>query len=833
MDLPTCPACKQSVLDEDAVECPFCGAPMKGGAGSARPGPKPAAAKSPSARPGSANAGAATGASAPDIVAKSAASRARPGRVDEEPAATPADDDPFAVDPSVAASAIPVSRQPGPNKPLEVICPMCETKGFVSLKAAGKQVKCCNPQCMVPIFTAPAPEKKEVVAPPPPPKKKIPALYVAGGFIAIALGAYYVWLQVQPPPVQEFAPIVTGEYKSQLDPNDQAASDHKNNGQPDGADAKNQGPQDPEKVRQQIVKQALVRMLEVSPKIPSQFKHSWRRLAITTYFYAGEDKDAQDQLDLIKKQMPSEGVLPIVALAWLRAANPQEFQRAVADARLLAEKLPSRGRYASEAAVAMSALLVVSGKSDDARQLLGRHHIERDPLIEQLAAALRVVFENGTYDLDTTLIGRSLEDWQRPLATAVTLILAAHGRWDDALTWSTQAEDPVAKAEGLIAWAESYARQAVPAEDAAGWDRALKAGRDLTVAGKVRLLARLAAVKISKGDRPGAEELISQAAQALKSLPEPKPISITTVKEVYDLKAQAADAVSPRQSALAATEVAGVQAQLGHADVAWGNVRLALQYLRSMGPSLSAMEERRIQLEKNQNAVQAEISRELGLKKSDEQRSALKRYKERFRDAYAAAQSRFHGMKIVLKAAVNFGLLDHVWDELQAIERKKARDQEPLLSTALPLLLAARYDESGNQQKKDEIIGIVQPRVIPNDPEVVEQTVEQLYKAGDLPGCLEQLNAAMSPHGDLHEFALRLACRLIKQGKVADAISFSSRIKDQMIREDGLFLTAALAARTGKGEEYWKSATGMGPMESSCVCSGLVIGLNTRPPISK
>src|SRR4051812_13176390 len=156
MDLPTCPACKQSVLDEEAVECPFCGAPMKGGASAARPGAaaKPPAAKSPAARPGTSKTG-----SSPDIAARSSAGRGRPEKTDDEPAAPAADDDPFAIDPSVAASAIPVSRQPGPGKPLEVVCPMCETKGFVSLKAAGKQVKCCNPQCMVPIFTAPAPEK--------------------------------------------------------------------------------------------------------------------------------------------------------------------------------------------------------------------------------------------------------------------------------------------------------------------------------------------------------------------------------------------------------------------------------------------------------------------------------------------------------------------------------------------------------------------------------------------------------------------------------------------------------------------------------------------------
>ncbi len=46
MDLPTCPACGQSVLDDDAVDCPFCGASLKGGGkGSAPKKPLPAVAK--------------------------------------------------------------------------------------------------------------------------------------------------------------------------------------------------------------------------------------------------------------------------------------------------------------------------------------------------------------------------------------------------------------------------------------------------------------------------------------------------------------------------------------------------------------------------------------------------------------------------------------------------------------------------------------------------------------------------------------------------------------------------------------------------------------------
>ena len=77
------------------------------------------------------------------------------------------DDDPFDSDQNGSANAVPVSAKKMPGKTLDVKCPMCETSGFISPKAAGQQVRCCNPECLVPVFTAPHIEKAP--EPPPPP----------------------------------------------------------------------------------------------------------------------------------------------------------------------------------------------------------------------------------------------------------------------------------------------------------------------------------------------------------------------------------------------------------------------------------------------------------------------------------------------------------------------------------------------------------------------------------------------------------------------------------------------------------------------------------------
>jgi hypothetical protein len=169
MDFAICPACGQSVLDDDAVDCPFCGASMK-----AKSGSKPAAAP-PASKP----------------VAKPAAKPASPAK-------KPAEDDfPFDPQTNLPQSAVAASAAPSKGRSLKVICPMCETTGYVPPSAAGKNVKCANPKCMVPVFTAPAPEPE---APPPPPPKPKSNLLLLGAGTAAAVGlvgglVYFIAMQ--------------------------------------------------------------------------------------------------------------------------------------------------------------------------------------------------------------------------------------------------------------------------------------------------------------------------------------------------------------------------------------------------------------------------------------------------------------------------------------------------------------------------------------------------------------------------------------------------------------------------------------------------------------
>ena len=161
---------------------------------------KPGSAPSPKAAPAGSAAKPAAAQKAP---AGSASSKSpAPGASAEKPlapfkkpdkpaAGKPDDDDPFAVDKNAGGKVIAVSPSPTKGRTVEVVCPMCETHGYISPRAAGQEVKCCNPECLVPTFTAPAAEKKAEPPPPPPPKKSSALMWgIMAAVVVAGVGVY-------------------------------------------------------------------------------------------------------------------------------------------------------------------------------------------------------------------------------------------------------------------------------------------------------------------------------------------------------------------------------------------------------------------------------------------------------------------------------------------------------------------------------------------------------------------------------------------------------------------------------------------------------------------
>ena len=177
MEFRTCPACQASVLEDDAVDCPFCGASMTTGkpSGQAQAPTKKAEASPPSA---SGEVQAPASGKAPSGKAKTPAKKS----------AAKADDsaDPFDVDTSAARKASPVRPRPAKGYMTRVTCPMCETPGFISEAQIGKEVKCANRECLVPVFVADPPKIEEPEPEPEPEGSGKLWLYVGLAVVVIA-----------------------------------------------------------------------------------------------------------------------------------------------------------------------------------------------------------------------------------------------------------------------------------------------------------------------------------------------------------------------------------------------------------------------------------------------------------------------------------------------------------------------------------------------------------------------------------------------------------------------------------------------------------------------
>lgn len=780
MDLLTCPTCKQSVLDEDATECPFCGSPMKAGAAPAKPG-------------GAAGKGSGSG--------KSSTGK---GGAKPEPA-KPAEDDPFAVDPSIAAKAVALAPRPAPGRSFEVKCPMCETVGYSSSKVVGHSVKCCNPQCLVPIFTVKAP-KKEEPAPPPPPKPKSPIALYAGIIGAVlALGAGAVWfLDSKPRPPVGAAPGQglnlgipnAGKGAMPIDPDDGSAVN---------AQAKKNIEAVPEGAAKDL-EEALKRSLEAALQSRPDRKAFGRRMTALAYAHAGDlagTREHLEQLNKVGAQTPFEKIPPLALYAWrVRPTSDADFQNAVAELKQTLPTLPKRGRFACEAAIAAAAILASSGDHATARQVLADHRAA--PLVEQLAAVLQTVNHAGTFDVDSRLPGRAAGNWQAPMESAVTLILGGQGRWEDAEKWATQTSDPLQREESVLVFVEAWGREQLARDPAFDLTRGKKLASDFSAAGQARLAARLAAMQLEAGNAAAAAGLLAEAKTALAAIPQGKAPRISSPKTLLD--ARLSDALPLRQGARAAAELALVQMQAKQKDAAWETIVAGLTLLRGSGPGLIATQSRQLQLEQDSGAetLKADLKKTLQLRNDDQVRRTLTQYRERLNELSTAAQGRFRGEIDLLQQGIEMGLQAEVWKEVQAVDAKTDdNDREPLLSSALPPLIALVYESAGDVATANKVRAAAAGRVDEAEEaevlRVIPRVTEQMCANGQVAAAAQQLSSHLKESGEMQEWTLRLACKLVNSGRPAEAIQLIQRIQLDTVREDGYYQTAARAARIDQG----------------------------------
>jgi tetratricopeptide (TPR) repeat protein len=805
MDFRTCPACKASVLEDDVADCPFCGASMSGKpsvapqsaktAVQSQPKPSAVPAKQPATRSGGAPSRASDGAAA--------ARRPAPRATDAEPPAGD-DGDPFDLDTRAALNAVPVSPKPAQGRTYRVVCPMCETQGFISIKHAGKDVKCCNPQCLVPVFTAPRPARPEKEQEPEA-RRGLSMTALSIGSTVLLLGAaaaIYVFVINRPEPkptVPQFTTTEPVQATTTTAPETRTETPRTTGLPPVPLD--------------EVRETSLTELVKAAQQRDgNRSKPFGRSLAAEAYARVGRFKEAREQLEQLRElkgTIPFFQVAPLVAIAmeqWKtgdRAAAGQTLDEALAVA-----EFPSEGRPGFDSAGLLAAALVVAGRGDDARRVAGANS---DPSPRGHVSALwRGAIDLQTFDVDASADRPYLQDMPHPQWVAVTRTVAGWSGSDAALAWARSSTNPAARDNSLAAWAGTLVRTAPTPTDSGALAQVESVAGEATPAGKARLWSAVADVQIGKGDRDAASASLQKAVEALASLEVPAPLAVPGMKAIYDSLGQARaglpDASAWRAGALAAMDVAQLHAELGQRAEAWSAVQKALGFTRAMTPSPAATRTLLEACEKNRAAVERELQQTVDV----DVFRAFNQYRQQCRILNDEAQQRLGFQEDLLRRAVRMGLTEQVWQEISSREQQADGSQrEPWNETTLPGLIVASARGAGRSDLADAVARALAPaRVGAGTLDRVELEVPALAAAGEFGKAAALLgDHYRRSHGNRYPadlVALRSVSRLLKEGQHEAAFQFAAALPDALAKEDAFWLVAAAATRDGKHSEIWR-----------------------------
>ena len=822
MDLPTCPACGQSVLDDDATDCPFCGASMRGPRKATAPtrvGAAPAPAK-PAAKPSAP--GPTNPQPAKSEPTKPAAAATKPAS--PKPAAPSAadDDDPFAIPAPSTRKVIKLAPQPVQGRSHKIVCPMCETAGYASRQAAGREVYCTNPKCLVPIFKAP--EIKPEPEPEPEKPRVSMGVFLGGTLLLLAAAggaAWYFFLREGPKPIVQ---PITEAPTVQEDPEPEAQTP-----------TEDPAPVEPVVVlsAEEMRQQALPILEEASRESGrNRSKPFCRRMTAEAYASVADLDGAREQLSQLRvvgERVPYYQIVPLTMIAWkqLEAGDQAGAKATVEDAFALSQRLPQFGSGSMDSATALATALVAVDRDDDARALLATHF--EPGAAAQLAAELRIVKEEQTFDLATQLEHEPLQFWSAPLHVAVTLGLLAHDRADAAQRWATAAPTVQGKAECLAALAARPG--GLPDDPMPVLQQAFGNAGPAGIAGTAFVLARLATRHAEASQQDLAAPWLQEARSRIESIPVPEEIRPATLADTYRLNL--ADPAPLQLAALAAAQCAQAEGQ--NAEASWALLQRALGYYRASAPSPVLMAERVRETEQlGVEGLAAELQTALRLRNLDEARIAAREYRTKLQRFLDAANTRFALESHLLSTAGEGAYRQEFWDEM--VQRASAAEpgaSEPWMSSSAAATQFVAARQSGDAAKVDAMLPkLEQPAKAEAEARLA---VAGMLKANKLAEAARQIEQTIPDPGLRSRRILSLATSYVPAG-TERAMQFVSGVQDPLIREEAYELVGALAGRLRKAEPAWDvfkdnlDSRLLAQTEQVALGRGLVEGLTISAP---
>lgn len=578
----------------------------------------------------------------------------------KQQAKTDDQEDPFAIEqaPSVK-KVVPCARKPMKGRMHRVICPMCDSQGFIPKSAIGRQVKCANKECLVPVFTASDGKPKEATRAPSRvsdetvateaksktggSKKNPMVIYGIVGVVAVgATFGVVTWLNGQgetelgalPPvvptfddPTQQDDPIVTPK-------------------QP----VENQIPE----YRKRAIE--IVDEMVVQSRVSggNRDKAYCRRLTGDSYLRLGMNDEATaefNQMDKVSRDRRTEyyRITPLLSQYWAKiaAGDSAEAKTHLAAARDLAEGIPSAGDTAIESSIDLAAALVHADDIPAASKAIARHQVDKT-VISQMDSLRLAAWASIAAELQN--VGRPpispvrVFSWDDPLHTAVAVQLAIRGAWAESSTWASAITSPRGAGDAFAAIATEMVNQ-----------KSLELTDSLVsaAAGKGTDVEFRTNSALARASAPHWEA----ASAAFAGLPN---VKTTTLPNVATLIRAQAPQLAPsllRADAIAQYTIAAV-AQGDESATAAGLDRLFTE-LTSKVPPTAVVRQATAEVARSDASLKARIEEELNLR-GDEVRTKFLAYRRAIDRVQKASEQRHLELIYLIARVVDGGGLNAV-----------------------------------------------------------------------------------------------------------------------------------------------------------------------------
>ncbi|MCA9073280.1 MAG: hypothetical protein KDA84_30360, partial [Planctomycetaceae bacterium] len=450
------------------------------------------------------------------------------------------DDEPFAVDQAAMSNAIPLRPKPTKGRTYEVVCPMCETPGYTSPKAGGREVKCANPKCLVPIFTCPEPPPPPVEEPPPEPAGLSTTQLGLISTVALAAIGSGIWFFVlknttappTPPPTRQMVDEKSGDNP------ETKTTDPQNTEQKDPEPAKPKGP-NLVKLRQQVPEIMIATSAWPSERRTKRPKPLRIQTIALAYADLGELQKAEEQLDRLSNlddDMPHYRVLPWVEIGWKLRERGESPSEAADKAVNFAKDVPESHHESWMESVALGALLTALDRGNEARPLFDR---EFGQLADQeLWADIMAVSLDHTFDLNALEPVRPLVTPEAPAWSGVVWQLVFHDASDKGLEWAKSQSKVPARAEAIVAWGDAIVALSLASKTQADYSALDSALQSLPTTwadvATVRAYSRMGQRYALAGDEKTAGDLLKKAETALGKFPKKTPMPEPDLRAIYD-----------------------------------------------------------------------------------------------------------------------------------------------------------------------------------------------------------------------------------------------------------------------------------------------------------